>query len=228
MIAVLNKAEAEGSPLLYNYKTEDGKDNSETLIVHYGMIRCLVSILYLFGKRISEVLDLQRKDLFTKGGYLNVKFRVLKKTKRSSLALPVSKLKRVSLNRSMPFTKYIIDYVVNLKDIELPLFPGNSRPHIRLVRVKDKQTGKVKKEYRYEIKDRGLMSRVTAYKILKALNPEAYPHWFRHSLATQLAEEGHTAHEPKDWFDWSRYDTAVHYVEGMPSMTQKISNRKLS
>jgi hypothetical protein len=53
------------------------------------------------------------------------------------------------------------------------------------------------------------MSRVHAWKILKAINPEAYPHWYRHSLVTVLAEESFTVHELKGWFDWSRYERSI-------------------
>jgi len=214
-------------PVLYKGKDKEGREHSEEITVHYGMVKALVCILYLFGKRISEVLDLKRRDLYTKQGYLYVRFRVLKKKSRTELAKQIEKVKRVSVKSQRTFAIPIIDYVKDFAEMEMPLFPGRSYPHTQIVKVKDKQTNEVKKEYRYEFKREGVMSRVHAYKILKALDHNAYPHWFRHSLATELAEQGFTPHELKDWFDWSRYETAVHYVEGMPSMTERISNRKV-
>ena len=228
MLEFLDALQIAGKSLLYAYKDKEGKEQTEEITIHYSMVKALVCILYLFGKRISEVLALKRKDFWTKQGYFYVAFNVLKKKSRTELAAPQRKVKRVSVKASGTFALPIIDYVKGLTDMEMPLFPGRCHPHTKIIRIKDKQTGQIKKEYRYEFKREGLMSRVHAYKILKALNHEAYPHWFRHSLATELAEQGFTPHELKDWFDWSRYSTAVHYVEGMPSMTERISKRKVA
>jgi len=228
MLELLDALQVARKPVLYSYKDKEGKQQTEEITVHYGMIKALVCILYLFGKRITEVLGLKRKDLWTKYGYLYVAFNILKKKSRTELAMPKRKVKRVSVKAQHIFVSPIIDYVKGLTDMEMPLFPGRSYPHTRIIRVKDKETGEIKKEYRYEFKREGLMSRVHAYKVLKGLNIEAYPHWFRHSLATELAELGFTPHELKDWFDWSKYETAVHYVEGMPSMTERISKRKVA
>lgn len=224
----LNKLEQIGKPVVYLYKDKEGKQQREEITIHYPMIRALVCLLFLFGKRISEVLVLKRGDFYTRQRYLYVRFTVSKKPSRMALAMPVVKIKRVSIKNQYEYVKPIMDYVNSLNDASLPLFPGNTRPHILKVKRKDKETGKIIKEYKYEVKREGVMSRVQAYKILKALDPEFYPHWFRHSLATSLAEEGFTAHELKDWFDWSRYDTASSYVEGMPSMTARISKRKIT
>jgi len=227
MLEFLDSLAFTSKPLLFTFKDEQAQIHAEEITIHNGMVKAMVCILYLFGKRVSEVLSLKRKDFWTKQGYLYVAFTVLKKKTRTELLTPQRKVKRVSIKNSETFTTPIVSYVNGLQDVEMPLFPGRSYPHTQIVKVKDKTTGLVKKEYRYEVKREGGMSRQHAYKILKSLNHEAYPHWFRHSLATELAEQGFTPHELKDWFDWSKYETAVHYVEGMPSMTERISKRQV-
>ena len=41
--------------------------------------KCLIALLWLFGKRISEVLRLKRKDLWFDEHFLYVRFSILKK-----------------------------------------------------------------------------------------------------------------------------------------------------
>jgi len=227
MLELVHTLALTNKPALYTFNDKQGNPHEEELILHYGMTEALVCLLYLFGKRISEVLQLTRGDIWTKQGYMYIRFHILKKKSRTALLLPVSKVKRVSIKAQEPLVIPILSYANQLTDMHMPLFPGHSRPHTIIVKRKDKETGKIIKTYKYEMKREGFMSRQHAYKILKALNPEAYPHWFRHSLATELAEQGFNPHELKDWFDWSRYETASSYVEGMPAMTQRISKRKL-
>ena len=71
----------------------------------------------------------------------------------------------------------------------------------------------------------GRMSRQHAYRIIKGLNPKAWTHLFRHSLATEMAERGATEEELMSWFDWDRYETAHRYVKGGPKLTEKWSKR---
>ncbi|MCK4481774.1 tyrosine-type recombinase/integrase [Candidatus Bathyarchaeota archaeon] len=226
MLIGLDLLQAKNLPVIYKFKDKHGTERSVEITIHHGMIKCLVCLFYLFGKRISEVLQLRRKDVWTKRGYLYVRFRILKKQSKTALSMPFEKVKRISIKAQRTFVLPIIQYAKTLEDLSLPLFPGKCRPHTQIVKRKDEK-GNIIKVYEYTVHREGLMSRVHAYKILKGLNPEAYGHWFRHSLATQLAEEGFTAHELKDWFDWSRYSTAQSYVEGMPSMTERISKRKV-
>ena len=226
MLNFLDTLSAANKPLLYTFKDKKGEQQAEEITIHYGMVKALVCFLYLIGKRISEVLELTRGDIWTKRGFLYIRFHVQKKKSPTDLLVPVTKVKRVSIKTQSFFVLPIIHHANGLLDMHMPLFPGRSKPHKCIVKRKDKE-GKVIKVYEYDLKREGFMARQTAYKILKALNPEGYPHWFRHSLATELAEQGFTAHELKDWFDWSRYETASSYVEGMPSMTERISKRKI-
>jgi integrase len=52
------------------------------------------------------------------------------------------------------------------------------------------------------------VSRQLALYYLKKVNPDAWFHLFRHSLATQIAEHGGTESELMGWFDWDDAKTA--------------------
>jgi integrase len=231
MLAMADTFKETNKPLSYFYKDEKGQEQHKDIVVNYAMVKALVCILYLFGKRISEILEVRRKDVWTRKNSsdemngLYIRFTILKKTSRTAQLMPVTKVKHINIRKQRTFAYPIIEYVNSLHDPNMPLFFGQTRPHKKIVKRKDSKTGELKKVYEYSLEYEGTMSAVRAYQILKALNPEAYPHWFRHSLATQLAEEGHTPWELKDWFDWSRFETATHYVEGTASMTRAISNR---
>lgn len=222
VMAMINKLrdwEKKSVVPVYKWKGKDKKVHSQTLWVNYPQIVCLICLLYLFGKRISEVLKLKRGDVWTKYGWLYVKFYVLKR--KEKVLAKLWKTKRVSVKNQQPFTGYIINWVNQVpKDVHL--FHGNCRPHVQVVRSK-----KMGKTYEYKHEDSGHMARQTAYKILKCLNPEVYPHWFRHSLATQLAEEHFDPIQLKQWFDWKRFDTAMNYIMDSGVITEPISRRKI-
>ena len=91
--------------------------------------------------------------------------------------------------------------------------------------MKDKKTDEIT-TYHYVDLDEGRMGARRAYQVLKKLNKQAWLHLFRHSLATQMAEQEATEEQHMAWFDWDRYDTAHNYVRGGPRLTRKWSQRK--
>lgn len=226
MLKILEDAQKSSFPLIYRSKRKDGKECSEKLFVNYDMVKCLVCLLYVFGRRISGVLQLKREDFWTKKGYLYVRFTVLKKARRKEQLKPRTRVKRINIKKQRKYTRHIVDYISTFKDPEANLFPGRSRSHVLKVKRKSDK-GEILKTYEYNMTAKGLMSRQRAYKIIKALNPNVYPHWFRHSLATQLAEEGIDAWQLMNWFDWDRFGTAKRYVAGTAAMTRDISNREV-
>ena len=89
--------------------------------------QCLIGLLWGFGKRISEILLLQRDEIFTAQGYLMVRFHVLKKRKEETIYLK-------SLNLNHPSITYILPHLNNnIK--EGPLFPHLTR-QLALYRLK--------------------------------------------------------------------------------------------
>lgn len=57
------------------------------------------------------------------------------------------------------------------------------------------------------------VSRTLAYYYLKKINPEAWFHLFRESLATEMAEHGASEEQLLTWFDWEKADQAHEYVK---------------
>jgi integrase len=162
------------------------------------MIQCLPALLWLFGKRVTENLKLKRRDVRVEDGYLYIHFYILKKKSRKSEPIPHRKLKRITLDNS--YVRYVLDYVETLTNPEDFLFSS-------------------------EYSRSGHMSRQHAHRIIKGLNPKAWLHLFRQSLATEMAERGATEEELMSWFDWDRYETAHRYTKGGPKLPEKWSKR---
>jgi integrase len=80
------------------------KEIQETLTSMKPDVKAATVLLWLFGKRISEVLAIEREHIFVANGFLNVRFHVLKKRKEEDLYL-----KRITLKH--PATKYLIEYL---------------------------------------------------------------------------------------------------------------------
>ena len=161
-------------------------------------LQCLVALLWLFGKRISEIIKLQRKDLWIEDNYLYVRFTVSKKASRKALAVPKPFLKRKTVKH--PYVKYVISYLQEIKKEEAYVFASQRSSY-------------------------GYISRQHAYNKIKELNPKAWCHLFRESLATSMAEHGATEEELLHWFDWDRVDTAHEYVKRGTKLTEKWSDR---
>lgn len=84
---------------------------------------CLITIAWLFGKRISEILKLKRQDIWVREGYLYIRFFVSKKKARKDAPVPKPYLKRITLKHDGP--KIILSYIKILQQEEL--FPNMSR-----------------------------------------------------------------------------------------------------
>ena len=71
----------------------------------------------------------------------------------------------------------------------------------------------------------GHITRWMARLWLKKLDPDIWPHLFRHSLATMMAEQGATAFELKAFFDWDDIRTAMRYVRETEALSEKWATR---
>ncbi|MDH5765044.1 MAG: site-specific integrase [Gammaproteobacteria bacterium] len=159
-------------------------------------LQCLVCILAVFGKRISEVIKLKRSDIWFDDTYLFVQFNVLKKASKKADSMPKPYLKRKT--RKHAFVKPIIRYIIGVE--KGYLFPSTRSAY-------------------------GYISRQHAWNKIKALNPKAWCHLFRESLATSMAEHDATEEDLLHWFDWDRVDTAHRYVKRGTRLTKKWSDR---
>ena len=153
-------------------------------------LKALIALSAIFGKRISEILKLQKTDLRVDDRYLYVRFLVSKKRTRKDAPIPKPYLKRITLKH--PLVPYILDYVKVIEDQTL-LFNG--------------------------------MTRQRALYYLKKVNPQAWFHLFRESLATEMAERGATEEQLMHWFDWDRVDTAHEYVKRGTKLTEQYAER---
>jgi len=206
-----------------------GRRVVQTFRIQCRMTECLIALLWLFGKRIYEVLQLKRKNIWIEGRYLYVRFLVLK-TKRKEV-IPVAVLKRITL--SNPYTKYVLQWLERIgEEPEKYIFPGHSRGKTIKVRAKlirafpDGSRDFYTKEYIYERTRTGIMSPETAWKIVKFLNPKAWLHLFRESVATIMAEKEATEEELMHWFDWEKVETAHKYVKRGTKLVAKWAERK--
>lgn len=158
-------------------------------------VKYLLAMLIGFGKRITEVVSLDRGDLHVDAdGFINVKFTILKSKPKAGIMKV--RTKRLSLKHWC--APSIIKYVQYIQaGFILPSYG---------------QTGHI--------------TRQMAGLWLKKLDPDIWPHLFRHSLATMMAENGATAFELKAYFDWDDVRTAQRYVLETDALSEKWASRE--
>lgn len=202
-----------------------GKPRREWFDIPCRMVECLLALLFIFGKRKWETLRLRKRDIYLERGYLFVRFRVTKKKSRRDNPLEFVRVKNI--RETHPYVEYIKSYIDGLKPEDF-LFPGNSG--VRDVEVSRKWEGsngeKKMARYGYSYDYSGHISPELAWKWVHFLNPDAWVHLFRTSLATMMAEHSYTEDELMHWFDWNDPRTAHGYVKGGTTMLQKGAERE--
>ena len=179
---------------------------------------CLLALLWIFGRRIMEILMLKRKNVRVEGDSLVVQCRTLKRRKDKR------ELYEKSITLTHPYVQYITDYIQRIKDPERYVFQGRSKPRKFVSRARLPKTGEMK-TYQYERKEHGFMSPQKAWKTIKFLDPFAYCHLFRHTLATTIARKGYNEDQLMSWFDWSTSQVAHEYVSRGKKMVEDLSTR---
>lgn len=186
-------------------------------------MQCIIALAWLFGKRINEILRLRKQDVWVEGEYLFARFKVGKKKSKSDEAVPKLYLKKIRAEH--PYTKPIRDWIEQSKDGYL--FPATTQAAQVTVRTQYKdRTGQTKTGTYHYTTDGGHLSRVRVWQFLKQLDANAWPHLFRESLATHMAENGASEEELMHWFDWDDIRTAHKYVKYGTKLTEKWSDRK--
>lgn len=176
----------------------------------YGVwFQSCLSMAWIFGKRISEILNVKREDCDFDEKFLYVRFIVLKKHgRRKKESIEAYEHRKIERERKKKIELY-------LKKISV------KHPFARYI-IKHLNT--VETGYLFTIEGRRA-SRFQLHRRLKKCNPNAWFHLFRHSLATIFAERGATETELMAWFDWISAREAHGYVVRGPKLTERLSKR---
>lgn len=160
-------------------------------------LQCIMALLWLFGKRVSEVVPVRKEDVWTDERYFYGRFIVRRKRRRQTPAVAERYLKKIRLDH--PYVqRHVLPYLSTLPEKGY-IFPSYSAGgHITPRRVE---------------------------QMIKQINPNAWPHLFRHSLATLMAEQGATEDELMDWFDWDSSGGAHGYVRRAGQLADKWADR---
>jgi len=151
--------------------------------------KALISALFETGGRVSEVLMLRKDNFIVQKPFLVVKaMPVLKRY--SKIGEYVDENGRVRWR-----TKKKIAYRTFPIHMEEPLCP----PLLEYI-------NKIREGRLFHI------GRTQVYRIVRNLDENIFPHWFRAQRASQLAlEYGFDIHDLIDFFNWKSLQTATHY-----------------
>jgi len=69
------------------------------------------------------------------------------------------------------------------------------------------------------------MSRFKAWRIIKELNPNCSPHFFRHTRLWRLARAGATEAELMEWAGWSDTRPAGRYIRATGRLARRLADR---
>lgn len=230
MLGRLGKALAEGEEVIHGFYvthewilnkdtgTEERKDVRNGFRINCRQIQCMLALLWIFGRRITEILMLKRKNIKLEGDTLVVQFRTLKRRKDKT------ELYEKAITLSHPYAHYIVEYIERIKDSERYVFPGKSEPREFASKATVPRTKELK-TYHYERVEHGFMSAQKAWMTVKFLNPFAFCHLFRHTLATYIARRGYNEDQLMAWFDWTTSRVAHGYVSRGKKMVEDLSTR---
>jgi site-specific recombinase XerD len=151
--------------------------------------KALISTLFETGGRVSEVLDLQKDNFIVQSKYVIVK------------SMPVHKSYRKVGEKYNKDGKKVWITQPKKRFRTFPIPKSEPLCHYML-------------NYINQIKESKLfgISRIQTYRIVRSLDSQIFPHWFRAQRASQLAlEYGFSVHDLIDFFNWKSLSTAIHY-----------------
>lgn len=194
----------------------------------------LVAMIATFGKRAGENTSLRKKDVWTEGDRLFVRFTVSKITRPPrkrcvcgninksrwkfcsacgsllSMAeeLPQQRTNRIAVKSRVlayPLVGFVTSWHKKVPQEEAFLFPPCQVPGF---------FGQESEPNWQRPLDRRAAGNILAkYERILQTGQHVWAHLFRHLLATKFSEEGYDEFDLMDWFDWSRYETAKRYVK---------------
>lgn len=151
--------------------------------------RALISALFETGGRVSEVLQLRKDNFVVQNPFLVVK------------AMPVLKrYKKIGEYKDKDGkTRWRTEGKIAYRTFPIHMKEPLCKPLL---------------DYIIKIEEGKLFNigRIQAYRIVRRLDKNIFPHWFRAQRASQLAlEYGFNIHELIDFFNWKSLQTATHY-----------------
>jgi site-specific recombinase XerD len=151
--------------------------------------RALISALFETGGRVSEVLQLKKDNFVVQEPYVVVKaMPVLKRYNKVGEFIDRNGRKRWKTAGKKAYRTFPIH-------IKEPL----CSPLLKYVEAR-------RTERLFSI------GRFQVYRIVRDLDDDVFPHWFRAQRASQLAlEYGFDVHDLIDFFNWKSLQTATHY-----------------
>ena len=151
--------------------------------------RALISALFETGGRVSEVLKLKKDNFVVQEPYVVVKaMPVIKRYRKIEEYIDKDGRKRWKTENK----KATRTFPIHLKEPLCPLL----LEHIE----------KTEANMLFDI------GRFQVYRIIRDLDDNIFPHWFRAQRASQLAlEYGFDIHDLIDFFNWKYIQTAAHY-----------------
>jgi site-specific recombinase XerD len=151
--------------------------------------RALISALFETGGRVSEVLQLKKDNFVVQEPYVVVKaMPVLKRYSKVGEFVDRKGRKRWRTSEKKSYRTFPI----HMKE---PLCLS------LLEYIEERRTEKLFDIGRFQV-----------YRVVRSLDNDIFPHWFRAQRASQLAlEYGFDMHDLIDFFNWKSLQTATHY-----------------
>jgi integrase len=228
-----------------------GKHITQRFKIKVDMTMAMISFLWLFGRRITEILMLDRADIIVPyddpetGTGIRVMFHALKRknigAKRPKF-VPYTESTKTYIDyillylKTLPFKECVpcnIGYArtdpTNCERCGKPctdprVFPGRSWSKTKTRKYFSKKLKQeIVKEYPNYLTNR--LSEELAWKITKYLNPNLYNHFYRHCVTSRISRVTNgDAFAMKRWNDWTSTKPAENYVEG-EKMGRDISSK---
>lgn len=158
-------------------------------------IRCMVALLYNYGMRVTEMIEIKIGDIRIKNDYLYIRTKTLK-----ARAKVIPEKRTLKRHLSNPFMNYILEHynsVINSNQVWLFPSPYNIGSHI---------------------------TRKTVLNIVTRLDPTVWCHLFRHTRATIFGEENATESQLVAWFGWADSRPAQRYVRKSERLIQTLAD----
>jgi len=226
----------------YKYRRDDKRIEQKEIDTMLSkterqQIKALVSIAYLSGARISEIILLRPKDVNIKDKDIAIRLTTLKRSKYIVKCLKCRSGSKTRLSKYKDKWLRICGKCGHKKEVDIlkekELRSRKTKPYTETRILTFKRNNKYVKLFenyviatlKLELDDEVklfTLSRQLANYYLKNLNENVSPHAFRHSRFQKLADHGATAIQLKAFGGWKKMETVMKYVEASKLQTEPL------